>query len=207
MTTDKLDFPSNEAFRQAALTLQCEEAAIRAVAEVESGPYGAFLQNEEGQPPVILFERHKFDRHTTGKYRGAVFSTDPKYKRYAIISWPARGGYGPVSVQHAKLQAAVKLDQNGALCSASYGLFQILGENYAQCGYDSVQEMVNDAWRSVDDHLKMFVRFILADRRLLNALRGLDFRTFKRVYNGRAENGYEVKMQQAYLRQRSIHRA
>ena len=55
---------SESAFKSAALQLDCEVAAIKAVASVES--LGSpFLSN--GQPK-ILFEAHIFHRLTKGKY-------------------------------------------------------------------------------------------------------------------------------------------
>lgn len=204
MSSIKTTFPTEEDFEAAAWLLRCDVAAILAVAEVESGPYGAFNFEVDGQPPVILFERHKFDRHTDGKYRGFTFSDNPTHKKYAIISWPSWGGYGPLSVQHDKLSAAVKLNREAALKSCSWGLFQILGENHRQCGYDSVQRMVNAAYRSVQDHLIMFTIFIRSDSRLVDAIRKPDFKTFKRVYNGPSENGYEVKMEKSYRKYKKV---
>lgn len=102
-------------YQEAAQKLGCDVAAVKAVAEVESGPHGAFLPSGD---PVILFERHKFSKFTGGKYD----QSNPG------ISNRAPGGYGPVSQQHARFQEAAALDADrraailflGAL--SSYGI-------------------------------------------------------------------------------------
>ena len=94
-------------FKNAAKELNCEIAAIKAVAEVESKSDG-FLPTDE---PVILFERHIFSKLTKGLFD----------KSHPNISNPTPGGYGTVSQQHKRLQAAVALDRNAALMSASWG--------------------------------------------------------------------------------------
>lgn len=194
----KLDYPSLEAYTAAAWLLRCEVRSIRAVAMVEAGAQGAFLESGE---PVILFERHKFDAYTEGRFRGAKVA-GAESESWALISSPSPGGYGPVSVQHRRLQAAVALSRDAALMSASWGLFQILGANHAVCGYPLLQRFVTAMYRSVEDHLRAFVQFIRHDARLVDAIRAKDWRTFARVYNGPrfARNAYDKKLAEAYAR-------
>ncbi len=182
-------FPSDEAFRIAAETLECEVAAIRAVASVECGPSGAFLPTDE---PVILYEPHIFSRLTNRRF-------DRSHPDLSYQKWKP-GAYGKASQQHAKLQRAVDLDRDAALKSCSWGLFQVMGENHFRAGHPDVQSMVSAAYRSVDDHLQMFVHFIKADKRLHKALRALDWSAFARIYNGPAfaRNQYDTKMATAY---------
>lgn len=199
----KADFPSEAGYRLAAEVLGCEVNVIKAVAMVEAAKYGAFLDTGE---PLILFERHWFDRLTKGKYRGMKVDSSRIPDSARSISSPIAGGYGTVGIQHEKLSYCVSLDRTAALKSCSWGLFQIMGFNHARAGFpDAVgypgtglQSFVNAMYRSVDDHLIAFVNFILADKKLVKALRDKDFKTFKRIYNGTKENGYEKKMQDAY---------
>ena len=86
---DKL---TEQDWQKAADALGVPVAAIKAVAEVEA-PGSGFLASGE---PRILFERHKFSRHTGGKYDAS----------HPGISNPKRGGYGKESAQHARLQEA-----------------------------------------------------------------------------------------------------
>lgn len=189
--------PPIQSYGHAAWWLRCEVPAIEAVAEVEAGPLGAFLDTGE---PVILFERRVFDRLTKGKFRGARADSLPD--DYSLISDPDPGGYGPVSAQHDRLAAAVRLDRGAALASASWGLFQIMGFNHQRAGFAELQDFVNAMYQSVDEHLRAFCWFILSDPKLLEALRDKDWPTFARLYNGPdyRKNRYDDKMARAYDR-------
>lgn len=201
----KPDFPSDTTISGAASMLVCKESAIRAIAKVESGPEGAFLASGE---PVILFEPHKFHKHTDGKFDGkrvpnTVLANHglSSSAKCGELSYPTRrpGWYGPKSFQHVRLFWAVNLNRNAALMSASWGLFQILGENYRACGFDSIQRFVNSMYRSADDHLWALVRFIRANSKLVDAVRSHDAKTFARIYNGPgyAKNKYDIKLRAA----------
>lgn len=188
---------SPEAFAAAAQSLGCDVAAIQAVAQVEAGRQGAFLNDIE---PVILFEPHVFDRLTGGKFRGRTVPglVGPP----AVLSrekWTP-GTYGSFSVQHARLQAAVELNRDAALKSASWGLFQIMGENFKRCGFETIQAFVNAMLRDADSHLAAFAEFVRSDARLLAALVSHDWRTFARIYNGPGykRNGYDVRIGAAW---------
>lgn len=179
---------TDQDWQDASKSLSVPVASIKAVAEVEA-PGSAFLPSGE---PRILFERHKFSGHTGGKYD----HTHPD------ISHPKWGGYGKESSQHGRLAKASALDREAALKSASWGRFQILGENYKQAGFDSLQEFINAMYRSEADHLKAFVAFIKADAKLWKALVTRDWAQFARRYNGPAyaTHAYDVKLRKAYER-------
>jgi hypothetical protein len=100
--------------------------------------------------PKILFERHIFSRLT-----GHQFDGDD-----ADISQPTSGGYGPFGAhQYDRLSAAMQLNASAALQSASWGLGQIIGENYHDAGYASVESMVSDMVTSEDSHVRAMVNF------------------------------------------------
>lgn len=173
-------------FENAAKQLNCEVAAIRAVASVESLD-GGFL--EDGRPK-ILFERHVFHRLTGGKHS----KTNPD------ISSPTPGGYGKGGAnQHVRLGKASALDRNYALMSASWGMFQVMGENWKALGYKSLQEFINAMYESEAKQLEAFVKFIQVNK-IDDELRNKQWAKFARVYNGPAyaKNKYDVKMAAAY---------
>lgn len=180
-------------YRSAAMTLGCEEAAIRAIAKVES-PRGPF---EDDGEPSILFERHVFHRLTNGRFDSLA----------PDISNPHRGGYGKYSEQHPKLQRAAALDRSAALMSASWGQFQIMGENYRQAGHPTLQSFINAMYRDASSQLRALVDFIRNDRRLLDAIRAKDWERFARIYNGPAyaEHEYDVRIARAYDQIKSSH--
>jgi hypothetical protein len=195
VTDRKADHPTPAAYQAAAWLLMCEPAAIQAVAEVETRREGAFLDSGE---PTILFERHVFHELTRGRFAGARVPGAPA--AWSLISNPIPGGYGPTSAQHRRLQAAVALDRDAALRSASWGLYQQLGRD--QQYSPSLQRFITAMYRGVDDHLRAFVMFIRASERLVDALRGLDWPTFARWYNGpgHARHDYAGRMAAAYER-------
>lgn len=173
-------------YMNAAKQLGCEVAAIKAVAEVESGPYGAFLQSGE---PVILFERHLFSRLTGRKYD----ATHPD------ISNRIAGGYGKVSQQHKRLERAAELDYDAAIKSASWGRFQVLGSNWEALGYESLQAFVNAMYAGESGHLDSFVRFVQVNG-LAQHLRTKSWAKFARGYNGPGYKTYQydTKLAAAY---------
>lgn len=177
---------TEEDFKAAAQSLGVPVAAIKAVAEVEA-PGPGFLPSGE---PRILFERHKFHRHTNGRYD----------RTHPNISNPRWGGYGKESAQHGRLQQAVALEREAALKSASWGKFQILGENFAQAGFATLQGFINAMYASEADQLEAFVNFIRADPNLHKALKNRDWRNFARIYNGSAYavHGYHTRLAAAY---------
>lgn len=172
-------------FVTAANLLKVEIAAIKAVAEVEAVGEG-FLP--DGQPK-ILFERHKFHQHTKGKYSAA----NPD------ISNKNSGGYIGGAAEHKRLAKAAKLDRNAALMSASWGRFQIMGENWDDLGYKSLQEFINAMYASETEHLMAFVKFVKVNG-LVDELQRKDWKGFAERYNGPAyaRNSYDKKMAAAY---------
>ncbi len=59
-----------------------------------------------------------------------------------------------------RLEAACKFDRPAALQSASWGLFQIMGFNYAYCGCPDVEAFVAKQYAGADEQLACFARFI-----------------------------------------------
>ncbi|WP_108262760.1 N-acetylmuramidase domain-containing protein [Mangrovicoccus ximenensis] len=175
---------SEEAYQKAAEELDCDIAAIKAVAEVESrrAPFDG-----DGRP-TILFERHKFRKYTGGRFS----------QSHPVLSGPA-GNYGKFSEQWPKMLDALKLDEEAALKSASWGQFQIMGFNHELAGYSDVESFVEALVADVDNHLDAFVDFVLGcdlDRHL----RSLNWRKFALGYNGQnyRQNRYDEKMAAAY---------
>lgn len=174
-------------FARAAKMLGVEVAAIKAVCEVEA-PRGGFYQ--DGQP-TILFERHIFSRETEGKFD----HSNPG------LSGPP-GGYGPSSVQHARLAEAVKLSRDAALRSTSWGKFQIMGFNHEAAGFKVLQAFINAMYVSESAQLDAFVNFIRSNPRMHQALKVKDWAGFARRYNGPnyEKNKYDTKLAAAYGR-------
>jgi hypothetical protein len=179
---------NDDDYSRAAVSLGIEIAAIKAVAEVETSGK-AF---DDSGRPRILFERHYFHRLTSGKFSGA----------HPDISNVVSGGYGLFAAQYGKLERAFKLDPDAALRSASWGRFQIMGDNFRAAGFASVREFVLAMARSESEHLNAFTTFVGNDKAMLAALRKKDWATFAAAYNGPGykKNNYDQKMADAYNR-------
>jgi len=173
-------------FIREARDLNTDVPAIKAVTKVEA-PRGGF--QDDGQVS-ILFERHKFSEYTQGRFD----------RSHPDLSNPTPGGYGTFSAQHGRLQRAVVLDRNAALMATSWGLFQILGSNYREAGFKSLQEFINAMISGESAQLSAFVDFVKSNPRRWNALKSHDWATFAKLYNGKNYkiNQYDVKLADAY---------
>lgn len=177
-------------FISAADRIGCDVAAVKAVTEVESRG-GGF--DPEGFPKT-LFEGHWFHKLTSGR-----FTTD-----YPTLSYPkwTRQFYGKTwQAEKNRLEAASQLDRDAALLSSSWGMFQLMGFNHRQCGFDTVQQFVNAMCQSEGAQLDAFVSFILTNE-LDRHLQTQNWAKFASRYNGPAyaQNQYDVKLARAYAK-------
>ncbi|CAE6841620.1 hypothetical protein R69746_06951 [Paraburkholderia aspalathi] len=186
---------------RAAETLDVPVACVRAVNEVESRGSG-FLPDGR---PVILFERHVFWRRLEA--RG--IDPAPFAARYPNIVSQTYGGYQGNAAEYMRLATAEQIDASAAWESASWGAFQVMGENWQRLGYSGVDDFVARMENSEGDQLDAFVRFVAADAGLLAALKGRKWAVFAKGYNGPdyARNLYDAKLAQAYLKYAGTDRA
>ncbi len=167
---------TEDMYVSAAKALNCEVAAVKAVVMTESQITGPF--DSKGRP-TILYERHYFRRLTQGKYD----HSNPD------ISGPRYAHYGKFSLQYERLNKAIELDRHAALQSASWGAFQIMGENFSTAGYASVEKFV-EGMNTLSGQVYAFVNHISNTPSLLNAIRNKNWASFAYYYNG---SGYKEK--------------
>jgi hypothetical protein len=181
-------------YRDAATRLNCEIAAVRAVADVEA-PGGGFLSDGRLR---VLFEGHQFHARTNGKFaQQAPTLSYPTWtrKHYAKgMDADARG-----AGELLRLQKAMELDRTEALCSASYGKFQIMGFNWRYCTYPDVHSFYRNMGVDEQAQLEAFCHLLKAQGMVV-ALRALDWDKFAKLYNGPRfqENDYHGKLARAY---------
>lgn len=177
---------TEEDLAAAAAELHCEVRAIKAVTRQEA-PRGAF---DEFDRPSILFERHLFHRFTHGRHD----RTDPN------ISNPVPGGYGRYAAQYDRLERAYALDATAALRAASWGAFQILGDNFSRAGFGTVDLFVDAMCQSVRQQLDAFVAFIQFSPAMTRALQQRHWADFARMYNGSSykKNHYDTNLETYY---------
>lgn len=179
-----------EDYLHTAQALNIDLAALYAVTEVESSGKGYLADGR----PRILYEAHIFSALTKGRFN----KTAP---RLSSPTWN-RALYGKAGAhQYDRLLTAMELDRDAALQSASWGLFQILGRNYREAGFDNVEDFVTahvDGGEAA--HLHAFANFVLSSRAMRDAITRRDWSRFARYYNGPryAENQYHTKLAAAY---------
>jgi hypothetical protein len=171
---------STDALGQASSALGVYVQEIWTVLAVETSGCG-FLPDRR---PQILYERHIFHRLTQGRYDDGD------------ISSPVPGGYGPRgAAQYERLARAIAKDRNAALQSASWGIGQIMGENFQAAGFSSVEDMVAAMCRSEDQQLAAMAGFLIHCG-LQTSLRVHDWTSFALGYNGPnyAINRYDFRL-------------
>lgn len=186
-------------YKKAAQTLGVEEAAVKAIASVESNGSGFILDPVSGkQVPKILFERHIMFRRL--RDNTPIKSADMVAKYPDIVN-PTPGGYKGGIAEHERLDRAVQIDRVTALESASWGAYQVLGLHWKALGYPSVQAFVNDAYTE-EGQLNLFIKFVKASPNVLKALKAKDWKAVALAYNGPsyAQNNYDTKLKAAYER-------
>ena len=179
-------------FVDAAQSLGCAVAAIKAVAEVEAAGTGFFKQPDNR--PKILFEAHLFSKFTAKKYDASHPAvSSPKWNQALYKRGPA---------EYDRLGQAMQLDRAAALKSASWGKFQILGMHYGTCGYADVEGFVKAQCDSERAQLDAFVKFIKANPKMHAALREQRWDEFALRYNGTGykQNKYDTKLAAAFAK-------
>jgi hypothetical protein len=179
------------------------EDELHAFIDVETAGSGF---NKRGQPK-ILFEPHVFYRNLSGKQRDEAVRQGLAYRKWKSGSYP-RDSY-------PRLIRAVQINEAAALKACSWGLGQVLGENYKMLGYATVQAMVKAFMADEDNQLEGCVAFIASagiddEMRDLAALprptKPSDCVGIVAVYNGPGykKNNYHVKFANAHNKWRGI---
>ena len=144
-------------FARAAAALNCHEAAVRAVAEIEAagggfspdGPAADPLRGPHLPPPDL------------GRLAAA---RDRRGVRLSVPNWD-RTLYGRAgAAQHERLAEAAALDWEAAHRACSWGLFQILGTNHAAVGHPTIAGFVEAMVAGAGPHLDAFVAFVQTNR-------------------------------------------
>jgi hypothetical protein len=148
--------------------------------------------------PKALFEPHRFYRNVdTAAERAEAVSKNLAYAHWGAQKYPADS--------YNRIRLAMAINETAALKSTSWGRSQILGENYLDLGYASVQDMVTAFMADEENHIKGMVDFIRANH-IDDDLRAHRWAVVARVYNGPgyAKNHYDTKLEAAYNHWRGI---
>ncbi|MDV7409989.1 N-acetylmuramidase family protein [Acinetobacter baumannii] len=199
---DTSKFLKDSDYKKAAERLKVSELTIRVFGAVESRGVG-FLSNGK---PKILFERHRMYAYLRLK-KGTAFADKMAAERPNIVNRKT-GGYLGNEAEYVRLEQAKQIDVDSALMSTSWGQFQVMGENWKQLGYASVQEFVEQQFANESYQLEAFIRFIewktgTFDKKkvtLIDALRAENWDIVFTLYNGSnyKKLGYQAKFQKEY---------
>lgn len=171
------------------------EDEVHAFIDVETTGTGF---DDKGRPK-ILFEPHVFYRNLDPSKRAVAVKAG-----LACRSW-GQIPYGKASQQYDRLLKALVIDETAALKACSWGLGQVLGENFADAGFDSPQAMVVAMAEDEENHLQAAISFIKANG-LDDELREHRWQAFARGYNGPgyAKNGYHIKLPASFAKWKKI---
>lgn len=173
-----------------------EPAALQAVIVVECAGSGF---NDDGSP-VILFERHVLWREL-GKVN-YITKRQQLSDLFPDICHPAwdKSAY-KVRPSHQKLYVASVLHWDAAHASCSWGIGQVMGNNWKALGYPSLKAFVDEMHESEAKQLDAMCRYIKVNN-LITKLRNHDWAGFAKGYNGAGykANAYDEKLAAAYAR-------
>jgi hypothetical protein len=163
------------------------EDEIHAILDTETSGSGFDAQGR----PKALYEPHVAYRNSTGAVRSRLLIAGLAYPKWGERPYPKES--------YTRIKAAQQIDETVALKATSWGLGQILGENYTLAGYDTPQAMVQAFCDSEAAQLEGVVAFIKG-KGLAGALRSHDWVKVARGYNGASEatHGYHTKLSAAF---------
>lgn len=191
-----MDKLTNEMIKDLAIRLGLEPALLKAVQLVEAAGRDGFLADGR---PQILFEGHIMYKEVHKKFP----DRDLAYlcKRYSTIFFPKwdKSKYLGGVHEYKRLELAKEIDEECALKSASWGMFQIMGFNHKICGCQDVYDFVHKVSESHEKQLELMYYFMHNSGCLKN-LKEKDWAGFAKKYNGPgyAQNAYDQKLRNSY---------
>lgn len=184
-------------YEEFAAELGVEVAAVKAVVDIEAGSAHRGFWSEG--KPIINFDLPVF-RKMAARHGINLSRYTSSHKEVFNRPDIARYGSQQAAVQ-ARLDRAMDIDTVSAIEGTFWGMFQIGGFNWRQCGTASPQEFIRLMSRSERDQLELFGEFITRSG-LLPALKARNWSAFARGYNGPsyAARGYHTRLARAYAR-------
>lgn len=181
---------------QLAHRIAVSEDHFQAFINVESRSRGF----DRAGRPIILNEPHVFYRNLRGSEREEAVREGLAYPSWGEKPYPRSQ-----DERYAWLQAACEINETAALKSCSYGLSQILGENFSMVGFRTIQDMVLAFMDDEEEHVEAMMKFILASG-IADDIRAERWETVARVYNGPGyrKNRYHIKMAQEFTKLRGV---
>jgi len=183
-------------FVNAAKQIGVPTAAVHAVAAVESGGRTGF---DAKKRPVLRYENHIFRHLTKAAYDRTHPDLSAAYNSAEYKKTHRFGGIKYADEQWALLEAAFALAPEAAVQSCSWGMFQVMGENYKSGGWTSLQTFVDDMFYSASQQLRAFLGFC-RQAGLVPYLKTQQWARFAQGYNGPSyrQNHYDAELARYY---------
>lgn len=186
---------TSEDYEWAAEFLGCESKALKALVQVETGGKSGF---DAPHKPQILFEGHVFWKSlSTLGFDPEVYAS--RYPSICYKSWTKKYYLGGLK-EWERFDIASVISWDAAVMSTSFGLFQILGQNWKTCGASSLKDFYEGMVR---DQLQQFVFGVqfLRSSGIHSALAKKDWKEVARLYNGSGQvDEYSKKLSEAYAK-------
>lgn len=195
--TDSLRYVSltSADYAEVAGELGISVACIRAVVDIEAGNKGEGFNADH--TPLINFDLTMFRQ--AARRRGVNLEKF-KSSHAVVFAAPNIRKYGSQqAAQYARLRSAMTIDSIAAMEGTFWGMFQIGGFNWRQCGCPSVSEFVRLMSYSEREQLELFASFI-KKAGMVTYLQKLQWAEFARRYNGPGyrRHSYDTRMAAAY---------
>lgn len=153
---------------------------------------------------VILFERHKFYQFTKAKYNEQQAEAwRAENSNICFPVWTHDAYFGGAG-EWDRFEIARSMEAEIAMLSTSWGLMQVMGFNFNVCGYDNVQDMVQDMTTNEKLQMRAAVNFICKQPNLYTAAKNRNFEGVARAYNGAGykKNKYDTILAQLEAKNR-----
>jgi hypothetical protein len=169
---------TDEQIKQLATEFHYDPQLLKAFIQVEGTGNGF---NRDGKLK-IQFEPLYFQRYTKIKITNSV---DVQSKEWEAFN------------------AAYKLNPGAAMMSTSIGIMQIMGAEFAKCGYYSVNAMWDDFKLGEYQQVRGGCNYIKNKKPLHDAIKKMDYAKIAYYYNGPQyyKHQYDIKLKEAHLAQ------
>lgn len=174
-------FLSRKAIFSSALSIGVDPSIVMAIREVIGKPEG-FLSDGR---PLVTFEHHKFYQYVSQRLgESTAMQWAQKYPNLCSPYWTQTVYKNPEG-EWDRFDQARMLDATCAMLSSSWGMFEIMGFNYALAGLDSVQDFVSEMNYSEILQHSALLTFIRNQPLFLAALETHDYSRIDRMFNSK----------------------
>lgn len=175
-------FLTRQAVIASATAIGVDPSIAIAIREVTGKPEGFLADGRV----VVRFEHHKFYQYVSSRLGGSTaLQWAQKYPNLCSPFW-SQTVYKDPEGEWERFDQARMLDATCAMLSSSWGMFQLMGFNYAMAEYDSVQDMVGEMNYSEIFQQSALMRFIQNQPLFLAALKNHEHERIARMFSDHA---------------------